>query len=639
LQEQLILERPAPQFPAVPVASGSTGRLQWWAILLIVWVIGGVYEGRYLKRGWVAHDEGAFAESADRVLQGQLPHRDYVEIYTGGLAYLHALSFRYLGENFASPRIVLFVFFLAWIPAFYWMASRLVSDWVAGGLTLLAVAWSLPNYSAAVPSWYNLFFATFGLAALVRYVEKRSAKWLFIAGLCGGLSILVKIVGLYYVAAVLLFFLFAEQDEAVVTKVGQPENRSFVYTSFLVLSTLLFVSGVAGLIWPRASVAGVLDFVIPTAVLAIVVLSREARRLRHTNSQRFKTLLRICLPFCLGVLIPLLIFLAPYIRGNAVHAFVNGLFVLPYKRVQGVYLGLPGIETTLPTLGMIGILALGAQLRGKARWLLTFVAAVSAVYCLVSSAHNVRIYRVPWHAAFWLIPFLAATGGVLLRRAGLDRGSLADSASQQRLFLILAIVSLGALVQYPFAAQIYFCYVAPLVILGAAAVLRMFPATPRPLLGILFATFFVFAVFRLTPAFVYSMGFYYEPDAQTQKFDLPRAGDLRVDSRSVDTYKRLIPLIQQHAGTGEIYAAPDCPQVYFLAGYKDPTPAVFHVFEEDYGTGEHVLKLIDSRHIRVVVLNTSPDFSPPVPGELHAALEERFPNQERIGNFEVRWRN
>src|SRR2546427_11417424 len=57
--------------------------LRWWLILIVVWGISGIYEGRHLKRGWVPHDEGAFAQSADRVLHGELPHRDYTEVYTG----------------------------------------------------------------------------------------------------------------------------------------------------------------------------------------------------------------------------------------------------------------------------------------------------------------------------------------------------------------------------------------------------------------------------------------------------------------------------------------------------------------------------------------------------------------------------
>src|SRR3984893_629975 len=117
--------------PEVPIQSSAhlfpeSRRVVPWILLLIVWLISGIYAGAHLKRGWVPHDEGAFAQSADRVLHGELPHRDYTEIYTGGLAYLNAFAFRYLGEDLAVLRIVLFVFFLLWIPVFYWTASNLV---------------------------------------------------------------------------------------------------------------------------------------------------------------------------------------------------------------------------------------------------------------------------------------------------------------------------------------------------------------------------------------------------------------------------------------------------------------------------------------------------------------------------------
>jgi hypothetical protein len=628
--------------PPVEVSGSATpisrSRFRWWIFLLGVCIAGGIYESMHLKRGWVPHDEGAFAESAGRVLRGELPHRDYVEIYTGGLAYLHALSFRYLGEDFASPRVVIFAFFLAWMPAFYWLTSRLAPDWVAAGITLLAVAWSVPNYSAAVPSWYNLFFATFGMAALLRYLERRSSKWLLLAGVFGGLSILAKTTGIYYVAAALLFFVFLEQEEAPIA--DDSGRRSLAYSSFLLLCLLLFLAGLGVLIRPRASLAVGLQFVVPTAMLAMVVLLREVRCMRRASYQRLKTLLRMCSPFGLGVLIPLLVFLVPYIRSNAIHALVTGLFVLPYRRVQWAFSAPPGIATTVPTLCVTGTLALGTLLRGRTRWLLSLIAGFLAAYYLISSGDNLRSYQSSWHAAFWLIPFLAVAGSFLLRQTALEIHPLVDSLRQKQLFLIIAVMSVCGLMQYPFAVPIYFCYVAPLAILGTVAVLRMFRSIPRPLLAVLFAGFLLFAVFRLTPPFLYAMGFYYQPDPETQTLDLPRAGALRVDQESVDVYKKLIPLIQQHAGTGEIYAGPDCPQVYFLAGYKDPRRAPFQVFEEDSGRAEDALKFIDSRPIRVVVLNRRPDFSPPMfIRDVYVPLKQRFPREAFVGFFTVLWRD
>src|SRR5271169_6320255 len=126
-----------------PAGQRAAHNLRWGLILLVVWVVCGIYSGMYLKRGWIPWDIGAAAQSADRVLHGDLPHVNYTDIYTGGLAFLNAMAFRYLGENFATPRIVLFCFFLGWIPAVYWIASEFAPGWVAGCLTFLAVAWSL----------------------------------------------------------------------------------------------------------------------------------------------------------------------------------------------------------------------------------------------------------------------------------------------------------------------------------------------------------------------------------------------------------------------------------------------------------------------------------------------------------------
>src|SRR5579863_7528571 len=153
---------------------GQAGEAKWRAIvLLVVWAISLGYMASRLKVGWVPHDEGTLGLSAERVLQGQLPHRDFDD-YTGGLTFVHALAFRVFGVSSAAMRYVLFAFFVPWVPAVFYVASRFGTPWVAGAVTLLCVAWSVPNYPGPMPSWYNLYFATWGVAALFRYLESES---------------------------------------------------------------------------------------------------------------------------------------------------------------------------------------------------------------------------------------------------------------------------------------------------------------------------------------------------------------------------------------------------------------------------------------------------------------------------------
>ncbi len=606
--EELNLES-ATISPSSAPRSTTRGGPRWWFFLLIIWCIAGSYTAAHLKRGWVPHDEGAFAQSADRVLHGELPHRDYTEIYTGGLTYLHAFTFKYLGEDLAALRIVLFVFFLLWIPAFYWIVSRMVADWIACGVTLLAVVWSLPIYPAAVPSWYNLFFATFGVAALFGYLSDHSLKWLFIAGICGGFSFLAKSPAIYYVAAVLLFFVFLEQCES-----SSESHRK------------------------NGSAEEFINFVVPPAIFAMLILLREVRAKSSSSRERSWALFRKILPFGSGFLVPLFGFLIPYARCGALHAVLSGVLLLPFKRISGAFGSLPDLFTILPSVFLVGILALGAPLRGMARRLVSYTTGLVVLYFLLSSGHNAANYRVAWHAAYWVTPLLALTGALALRRGPRSGVFPRDSLSQRQLFLVLALSSLCNLVQYPFSGPIYFCYVAPLTILAAIAVLRAFPSIPQPLLAIIFSGFFLFAILRVTPTFIYAMGRTYQPDPETQILDLPRAGRLRVEPTSVIIYKQMIPLIQQHAGAAEIYAAPDCPQIYFLTGYRNPTRAIFDFFEDDYGDSQRILRLVDSRPIRVIVLNKLPDFSERLPADLHKALVMRFPEVRNIGIFEVRWR-
>ena len=63
-------------------------------LLVIVWAISAALLISHIDRGWVPHDEGLIGHTAERVLAGELPHRDFDDVYTGGLAYINAGAMR-----------------------------------------------------------------------------------------------------------------------------------------------------------------------------------------------------------------------------------------------------------------------------------------------------------------------------------------------------------------------------------------------------------------------------------------------------------------------------------------------------------------------------------------------------------------
>jgi len=312
----------------------ETPRTYVW-VLAVVWLLSLMYMAAYVKRGWVPHDEGTLGLSAERVLQEQLPHRDFDD-YTGGLTFLHALAFRVWGINSGSMRNVLFIFFVAWVPAVFYVASRFSPAVPAGVVTLVAVAWSVPNYPGPMPSWYTLFFATWGVAALFRYLENGSHWWIFVAGLCGGLSMLVKVTGAYYIAGVLLFFVFREQCVAHDLEEGREgaKGRSAAYTVLIASGLAIFLVLLYRTIHRLPGAGAIFFFVVPSAMLVVFLLARELARFSGSTAERIGNLLKMGTPFLAGVGVPWGVFVFWYLWAGAAQFLLAGLVALPERAIQ-----------------------------------------------------------------------------------------------------------------------------------------------------------------------------------------------------------------------------------------------------------------------------------------------------------------
>ncbi len=73
------------------------------------------------------------------------------------------------------------------------------------------------------------------------------------------------------------------------------------------------------------------------------------------------------------------------------------------------------------------------------------------------------MYLTSWRPVVFVLAIVVVAGVLPLRVAG------PLSNDQQTRALVIFVAATASLVQYPFPAPIYFCYVAPLVALAAAA--------------------------------------------------------------------------------------------------------------------------------------------------------------------------
>jgi len=616
----------------VAVLIAAQGWLVRLTVLAVVLAVAGIYAGFHIGRGWAPSDDGALSQSALRVMQGQLPHRDFAEIYTGGLSFIHALAFRAFGVNLMSLRFCVFLFFLAWLPAVYYIALRFTSAIAAGAITLLAVGWSYPNYPAAMPSWYNLFFATFGAAALLRYLEVRTRRWLFVAGVCGGVSILIKVIGAYYIAGALLFLAFLEQSESSRESseeivAAEDSQNSWPYRVFSVGALLLFLATLVLVLHSRLGMAELYHFLLPSAVLVGLILLRE-QSVRVGTGQRFKTIFRAAIPFLGGCISPVIIFLLPYARLGALGRFFSGVTssAITHSIVLGV---LPpvSVEKSIFALALVGLIAAAMYLREFQGKIVSTAVGLGLMVMLVKAATSSKIILGVWYSVATLTPLVVLLGAAVVLTAGKQSGP--TKLQQQRMMVLVSLAAVCTLVQYPWAASIYLSYSLPLTLLAAVAIVATAKKQPGTyVLGAITGFYLLFGVVMLVPDYVYE---FTHKVGRMDELQLERAGGLRVNYAA--DFAGLIHFLQQHSPNGLMYAGNECPELYFLSGLKNVT-------RDDGGVpAEEVLQALQSGDLKVVVINEAPLFpSARMTPEVRAEVMRKFPHSSQMGIFHVFWR-
>ena len=481
------------------------------SVLAALLCLSAIYLWSFTFRGWIAHDDGMLAQIAERVIAGEMPHRDFDDPYTGLLGYLHGLGFLTFGVSLRSVRLVVLLFSLAWLAAMYLLARRFVAPLGAALVTALAMTWTLPNYFAGVPSYYNLFLATFGMVALMRHVETDRRYWLGIAGACGGLSFLVKSAGgLYFAIAAVLFLVCREQQTAPdgndqnpgSTTTGRLRDESWRPLLLVKILGAALTAVVLLKLSPARSPMEVLHFVLPGTLVALLVCRDEIRRGSGTVAYRLRRVSSLVWPFAAGFVAPVGLFLVPYVASAAMGDFITGVFVLPARRFDRASFALPPLGSLWPVLPYAGILLLaGTRPRQQLQRVSATLMAV-LLLALVGTAVREWSYQVVWNSARHLGVFAVAAGCVLI--TSLDR----DSTKHQLTFLVVAMSALMTLMQIPFAAPIYFTYTAPFLILAVTAVVAESGARLAHS-GVAMA-YLLFAVLWMNPGYIWSLGSGYE---------------------------------------------------------------------------------------------------------------------------------
>ena len=593
-------------------------------LVAVVW--SGAFAAFYLHTGWYPHDEGQLGQTALRILDGELPHRDFDEMYTGGLSYLHALAFQRCGVSSESTRLVLWLFFLPFVAVWYWLASRVIAPWPAAAASCLAAATTLPIYPGSVPSWYNLFFAIFGGACLLKSLRGRVTLWLMAAGLCAGCSILFKVTGIYLVAAGALFLIYREQSEAC----GQ-QASSWLFSVIVTASLAGFA--LMSLSFCRAGdrAMSAIHFSAPLVAIAALLIWREWTVASDTFVGRWRRSVRLQFPFGLGVTVPIALLVLFYDLHDALPELYQGVLVAPRLRLSGAHALLPPMTElcgAIP-LGLIILLGLGPTTRLRTIWMcgLSVVVVVLTWKATIFGHGTAGIISTLRNST----PFIL--GGSLLilaRRSPPRRGDAQDA----ELFLMVVLAATSGLIQFPFSTATYFFYSAATLLMCLVYAYRRrqsLDLASAPLMvrcwSWLLVALLMFALVRL-PSFEsrFSDGRLF-PVAALQ---LPRC-HLRIPVPWIPGYQDLVRVIRERSRDGEnIYAFPDFPEAYFLAERRNPTGWMYDFYRPQHSTDASYLRNDWERNdVKVAAVKLQPPFSP-MDSSVLTELSALFPGMTSV---------
>ncbi|HSO76819.1 MAG TPA: glycosyltransferase family 39 protein [Blastocatellia bacterium] len=172
---------------------GRSWRLEQIVSLAITVVAGAVVYGIFVRRGIWLSVIGYSVSPAERVLEGEVPYRDFLYNYTPGTLWVNALLMKVFGATLITVNYGLLAFKLATLVAVYWLGRRLVSHWAALIPVALTLAWLGHKYIyGVVPTQYSMLFVLLGLNFMLSFDKGSGRRWLFLSGVSVGLVLVFK---------------------------------------------------------------------------------------------------------------------------------------------------------------------------------------------------------------------------------------------------------------------------------------------------------------------------------------------------------------------------------------------------------------------------------------------------------------
>jgi hypothetical protein len=531
---------------------------------------------------WYVVDEGNYAHIAERLLSGEVLHRDVQDLHPGFINFVNTAAFGVFGTNLVSLRYPLVAAMFAVSLLVWWLLARR-SLLLATVASVSVNALGVVQFLNPTAHWYSLF-ATVVLVGWLQWVPAHPVRTVGAGLLIGIVALFRQLTGVWVAMAVLVVLL-REQSE-----VTRARDRLVARGLILVMLAALigYLMSAGG---PETS--GIL--LLATWPVAILLL--ELR----DNGASNRTSLVIVSQLTVGAAIAgLPLFLYHMTHGSlsawlddTVFASIN-LTTLPFFEGASLIL--------LPVAGLLSI----AQSTDV-------VALVNGIYWMV-------------------LPLLAPVNGWLLLRA------LRRRSEQPILPVVAAFYSLVTL---HLAGAVYLSYTVGLTM---AAVLWFAAAAPPRRVRL--ATVGAIALTVVAVAFHAGQSSSRTPfeaargvrtvDAAPPRCAQLGRSSLRVEQHECEAYGRLVATITAEAPPGSrILAIPSDAELYFLADRANP----FRFYNTALGVRSSedvaaVLDVLQRQPPAVVTYRPADKYNTDASRRIMAAVQSHYERFDTIAGVE-----
>ena len=335
--------------------------------------------------------------------------------------------------------------------------------------------------------------------------------------------------------------------------------------------------------------------------------------------------------FALGAALPIVVLLAPYVATRSVGDFVDGVLLEPRSRYEFAFYDMPHPATLLWCVPFAAVLWLRTRISERGRLIVDVSAATTLVFLAIWASEEWS-YLTLWSTTRAIAPVVIVVGAITLLRADVV------PESRRLLGLLVLVAGFATLLQFPFAAPLYFVYVAPLLALAGLMTLQSLGVLHGAVPAVFLVVLAIFGFRQLDHQSVESLGTKYVPRFADTTLNDDR-GSILVRSEVRARYDRVLDLVAAHRPENRVlFAGPDAPEVYFLTDSVNPTRSIMDFLDTSGSTrGAKLLALLEREDVRLVVINHAPEQSPRLDPATVTQLRSMYEHAQRVAPFEVRW--